>query len=229
MSEMANVKSFQGYLNQIFPGGSLFLILSDREFMMEEMNEFFKNNSRTINAARINQSTNTNRIWIFSPQTQVSANGLLVSQEKSNVHWLRRPDTIHKISNLLISESLKCNVTLPLDNGEGLANLFEKMQLFMPDNFVPSVAAMSGFIMGTCYNDLINEWGEIGIPFLYGVADSCKSEALRCAASLFGAETTRMLNSQKTPSYLFDIIKQTTITVIIDDINKKNQDIYGKK
>ena len=35
-----------------------------------------------------------------------------------------------------------------------------------------------------------------------------------------------ILNSQMTPSYLFQIMKQTTITVIIDDINKKAQDLW---
>ena len=45
---------FQGYLNQIYPGGF-------KELMIEEMNEFFKNNSRTIYAAGI---VGINRIWV---------------------------------------------------------------------------------------------------------------------------------------------------------------------
>ena len=48
MTEMGNVKSFQAYVNQIYPGGSLFLILNDKEFkqlFMEEANNFLQSNS----------------------------------------------------------------------------------------------------------------------------------------------------------------------------------------
>ena len=142
----------------------------------------------------------------------------------SHIRWLSRPDASHRISNMLVCESLQCNISTPLDDGEALVALCKKIQLFMPDNFMPTMATMASFIMGACYTDLIKGWGEVGIPFLYGAAGSCKSKALRYASSLFGAELTHMLNSQTTPSYLFETMKQTTITIIIDDINKKSQD-----
>ena len=74
--------------------------------------------------------------------------------------------------------------------------------------------------------DLVKRWDEVGVPFLFGAAGSCKSEALKCAASLFGTELTHIMNSasQTTSSFLFDIMQQTTITIIIDDLNKKCQD-----
>ena len=59
-----------------------------------------------------------------------------------------------QISNMLLCVSLQCNISTPLDDGEALVNLCNKIQLFMPDNFMPTMAAMAGFIMGICYIDL---------------------------------------------------------------------------
>lgn len=198
MSEMGNVKSFQAYLNQIYPGGFLYLILNDKEFkqlFMEETNAFFKSSSAhsSCRAARIvginTDNENGTRIWVFSQNVQVNENGKQIDSKQSHIYWLKRPDCAHRLSNMLISESLQCSIHTPLDNGEALVKLCRAIQMFMPDNFMPTMATMSAFIMGTCYTDLIRGWGEIGIPFLYGAAGSCKSEASR---SLFGAELTQI-------------------------------------
>ena len=232
MSEMGNVKSFQAYLNQIYPGGSLYIILNDKDFkqlFMEETNKFLCSSVPHYSAARVvgvNVTETTRRIWVFSPTIQIDENGRQVESEHSHIYWLKRPDYAHRLSNMLINESLQCSISTPLDGGKALVNLCCAIQAFMPDNFLPTMATMAAFVMGTCYMDLIKGWGEIGIPFLYGVAGSCKSEALRCAASLFGAEQTHMLNGQTTASYLFQIMKETTITIAIDDISKKSQDTW---
>ena len=230
MSEMGNLKSFLGYLNQIYPGGSLYLLLSDKEFkqlFMEKTNSFLASNTNQCSAARIvgiNVNSDGERIWVLSEKVQMNESGEIVDSTQSHVQWLKQPDSIHRTSNMLIYESLKCSVAMPPDNGEALVNLCQKIKQFMPDNFMPTIASMAAFVMGTCYVDLVKRWGEVGVPFLFGAAGSCKSEALKCAAALFGTELTHIMNSQTTPSFLFDIMQQTTITIIIDDLNKKCQD-----
>lgn len=42
----------------------------------------------------------------------------------------------------------------------------------------------------------------------------------------FRAQSTHLYNSQTTPSHLFDVLKQTTIPIAIDDISEKAQDTW---
>ena len=64
------------------------------------------------------------------------------------------------------------------------------------------------------------------MPLLYGEPGSCKSEAVQCGLALFGAHNSHIFNNQTTPSHLFDVMKQTTIPIAIDDISEKAQDMW---
>ena len=99
----------------------------------------------------------------------------------------------------------------PLDEGECLRDLYAAIEAFMPDNAIACLAAMACFIMGAAYEEVIKHCGHTGVPFLVGEPGSCKTEALLCALSLFGADHSHFFNSQTTPSYLFNVLKRTTI------------------
>ena len=43
---------------------------------------------------------------------------------------------------------------------------------------------------------------------------------------LFGAQKTHLYNNQTTPSFLFDMLKRTTIPIGVDDISEKAQDTW---
>ena len=86
---------------------------------------------------------------------------------------------------------------------------------------------MAGCIMMTAsYKSVIAKCGCSGVSILYGNPGSCKSEALKCGLSLFGAHNTHFYNSQTTPSFLFAALKQTTLPIGLDDINEKAQDTW---
>jgi len=96
----------------------------------------------------------------------------------------------------------------------------------MPDNSVACLATMASCVMGAAYQQIINASGHVGVPFLFGEPGSCKTEAILCGLSLFGAHDTHLMNSQTTPSYLFGALKRTTIPIAVDDINEKTQDTW---
>lgn len=66
------------------------------------------------------------------------------------------------------------------------------------------------------------------MPFLFGEPGTCKSEALKCGLALFGAQKTHLYNNQTTPSFLFDMLKRTKISIGVDDLSEKAEDIYGR-
>ena len=79
--------------------------------------------------------------------------------------------------------------------------------------------------MASAYQDVISCCGCSGVPLLYDEPGSCKSEALKCGVAIFEAQSN-LYNSLTTSSHLFDVLKQTTIPIAIDDINEKSQDTW---
>ena len=77
--------------------------------------------------------------------------------------------------------------------------------------------------MGATYQKVIHHCGHIGVPFLFGEPGSCKTEAIRCVLALFGVHERHFFNSQSTASFVFDVLKRTTIPVAIDDISEQAQ------
>ena len=96
----------------------------------------------------------------------------------------------------------------------------------MPDNSSACLATMASCMMGAAYEPVISHCGHSGVPFLVGEPGSCKTEALLCALSLFGDHESHSFNSQTTASYLFNVLKRTTIPVAIDDISEKAQETW---
>ena len=73
----------------------------------------------------------------------------------------------------------------------------------MPENFTAAMASMSAIVMGASYTSILKMFGCCGVPIPTGPPGSCKSEASKCALSLYGAHESHSCNSQTTPSYLF--------------------------
>lgn len=230
MSDIANsVKHFMVSVNQEFPGGSLFLLLTDAEFKKMLMNlssKMLENNATTKFAVEIigrNEFQGSNPIWIFSEATQISKQGVFVASETSPFLWLRR---MANGANTLVQESLQCQIATPLDSGEALRDLCRSIQKFMPENFLPAVATITSVIMGANYTSILKSFGCCGVPVLQGPVGSCKSEASKCALSVFGAHNSHTFNSQTTPSYLFKAASKTTIPIIVDDVTERAADAW---
>ena len=224
-------KQLCSYLNQVFPGGALFLLASDgdlKRLLMELTAELLNDvGCRNITASRIigvNSTPNKEDVWVFSPKVAIHSEGRFLDRAGSPVMWLERP--ARDSTNQLITDSLICHIPTPLDGGESLRHLIVAIQSFMPENFVSAMAAMACCMMGASYKEVIKESGCCGVPILYGEAGCCKSEALKCGLALFGAERTHLYNSQTTPSFLFETLKQTTIPLGIDDISEKASDSW---
>ena len=86
MSEMSNIK-LNAYLNQVFPGGALFLVANDHEFkrlFMELSNEVLgAENCRKVYAATMvgrNVTRSNNPEWIFGPNLHISPEGQLIAE-----------------------------------------------------------------------------------------------------------------------------------------------------
>ena len=124
MSEVSGtVKQFLIVVNQQFPGGALFLLLTDHEFrklMMEMTNKMME--GRQLYAARligrncISQST----FWVMSEDVQIKSDGQLAQPDDTPFMWLRR---LVNGNNILLQESLVCKIATPLDNGESIPQL----------------------------------------------------------------------------------------------------------
>ena len=217
---------------QQFPGGTLFLLLSDQEFkkvQMEISSKMLKENSPGCqkHVARIvgkNQFEGDEPFWVFSDTVQISANGMLVENEnESPFLWLQR--LVHG-TNILLQESLKCTISTPLDNGQSLSDLCLAIRAFMPENFAAAMATISVVIMGSKYTSILKMFGCCGVPILKGPPGSCKSEASKCALSIFGAHESHTCNNQTTPSYLFKAASKTTVPICVDDVNEKAADSW---
>ena len=229
MSELSHLKQLCSYMNQVFPGGALFLIASDNEFkrlFMELTSSVLQNDGcRKATAARIvgrNSSPPHASEWVFNPQVHIDTHGNLVALDESNFLWLETPSN----TNALANSQLACTIKTPLDRGEALNTMCAAIEAFMPENTTSVLATMAACMMASTYQDIVSCCGCSGVPLLYGEPGSCKSEALRCGLALFGAQSTHLYNSQTTPSHLFDVLKQTTIPIAIDDISEKAQDTW---
>ena len=183
MTEVSStVKQFTMSINQQFPGGTLFLLLSDQEFkkfLMDESSKMLEENTPGCqkHAARIvgkNQLEGDEPFWVFPDTVQVSSNGVLVEDAESPYLWLQR--LVHG-TNILLQESLKCSITTPLDNGQSLSDLCLATRAFMPENFAAAMATVSAVVMGSNYTSILKMFGCCGVPILTGPPGSCKSEA----------------------------------------------------
>ena len=172
MSEVSGtVKQFVTAVNQQFPGGALFLLLTDHEFrklMMEMTNEMMEDDqggrlyaARLIGRNRIDQST----FWVMSEDVQITHDGDLAQQGDTPFRWLRR---LVNGSNVLLQESLACKIATPLDDGDCLTGLCLAIRKFMPENFLAAMATMSACIMGANYTSILSTFGCCGVPMLTG-------------------------------------------------------------
>ena len=212
--------------------GPLYLLATNSELkrlLMELTGELLQNDSlRKVRAARkvgINIGPENEKVWVFSPKSVVSAGGRLLDADTSPVMWLERPINT---TNILINSSLSCSIETPLDDGEAFRNLCYEIQCFMPENFLPTLASMSACVMAASYQQVIASCGCIGVPLLYGVPGSCKSEALKCGLALFRAQKSHLFNSQTTSSFLFQALTQTTIPLELTTSVKRHRK-HGKK
>lgn len=218
MSELSNLKQFSGYINQVFPGAALFLVCTDGEFkrfFMELTHAFLQDSDRrSVFGARFigrNVASNGAEAWVLSKTAQLHPDGSWIEPSTSQLVWLTTPGCEHSDT-----KSLACSVQYPLDQGRSLQNL-SAIKAFMPENSVACLATMACCVMGATYQDVVRHCGHIGVPFMFGEPGSCKTEAIRCALALFGAHESHFYNSQTTASFLFDVLKRTTIPVAIDD------------
>lgn len=83
-----------------------------------------------------------------------------------------------------------------MDDGEALKNLYAAVEAFMPDNSVACLATMASCVLRAAYQQIINVSGHVGVPFLFGEPGSCKTEAVLCGLSLFGAHDTHLMNTR---------------------------------
>lgn len=192
MSEVSStVKQFMISINQQFPGGTLFLLLSDHEFkklLMDLSSAMLESSSDTCQkyVVRIvgrNQLGEEDPVWVFSEEIQISSNGSVVTGNDSPFLWLRH---IINGSNVLVQESLQCMISTPLDAGESLNNLCLAVRRFMLENFTAAMATISAVVMGANCVSILKMFGCCGVPILTGPPGSCKSEASKCGLSVFG-------------------------------------------
>ncbi len=228
MELSGHVKQFTTFINQLFPGGALFLLLSDSEFkklMMQLSSEMLEGEQGKKVAARLvgENTLDGKSYWVLSDSVQLSADGSLLQQGQSPFLWLRR---LVNGNNILLEETLACKVCTPLDDGESVLPLCQSIQKFMPENFMPAMATIAACLMGANYLNVLRMFGCCGVPMLTGAPGSCKSEAAKCGLALFGAHESHCFNNQSTPSYLFKILNKTTIPVVIDDITAKAADTW---
>ena len=225
------VKQFTISINQRFRGGTLFLLLTDQEFkkfLMEMSSEMLEENSagcrkhapQTIGR---NQLEGGKPFWVLSETVQISGSSTLIeNSDESLFLWLQR---LINGSNILLQEPLKCVVSIPLDNGQGITDLCLTIRAFMPEIFTAAMATMSAVAMGSNYTCILRC---CGVPILTRPPGSCKSEATKCALSPFGAYESHTCNNQTTPSYLFKAASKITIPIYVDDISEKSADAWEK-
>ena len=188
------MKQFTISINQQFPGGTLFLLLSHQHFkifLMEMSSKMLEDNSPSCrkHAARIigRNQIGGEPFWVFSETDQISGSGILIeNDDESPFLWLQH--LINK-SNVL-QESLKCAVATPLDNGQSITNLCLAIRAFMPEHFAATMATISAVVMGSNYTYILKMFGCCGVPILTGPPGSCKSEATKCALTFWSTRGT---------------------------------------
>ena len=96
----------------------------------------------------------------------------------------------------------------------------------MPENVLPAAAAIASVRMGASYAAILKSFGCCGVPALKGPVGACKSEASKCALSVFGAHTTHTFSSQTTASYFFKAASKTTIPIVVDYVSERAADSW---
>ena len=231
MTELSgNVVQLTTYLNMVFPSGALFLVCTPAELkkLLLHLTGELLESKKEVHAARLvgRNVTHGTAVWVFSQSAVFSSTGDSLCPSKSPVLWLERPHLTTTRGNLLLKDSLACDVSTPLDRGESFISLCAAVQGFMPENFVATMATMAAGLMAASYRQVISACGCMGVPILFGEPGSCKSEALKCCLALFGADKTHFFNSQTTVSYIFDVLTSTTLPIGLDDINARAQDTW---
>ena len=91
MTELGNVKQFTTFANQQFPGGSLFLLLSDTEFkrfMMQLSSKMLdEEHGRRKNAARLVGENKLDEESYWLCQSQYSFQQMAHYWRKENLHF----------------------------------------------------------------------------------------------------------------------------------------------
>ena len=104
--------------------------------------------------------------------------------ESAPVLWLERLTSSSNSTNLLLNESLACStVTLWIMEKHCWSWLRQHNGCLHHGSILQTICGCSG------------------ISIFYGNPGSCKSEALKCGQSLFGAYNIHFYNSQTTPSF----------------------------
>ena len=232
MTELSgNVAQLSTYLNLVFPSGALFLVCTPAElkWLLLQLTGELLESGKKVTAARLvsrNIAPNEVIVWVLSQKVVLSSIGVYLSEGQSPVLWLERPQVLCARGNLLLKDSLACNITIPLDDGESFISLCTAIQGFMPENFVATMATMACGLMAASYSMVIATCGYMGVPILFGEPGCCKSEALKCCLSIFGTDKTHFFNSQTTISYIFEVLSSTTLPIGLDDISEKAQDTW---
>ena len=117
-------------------------------------------------------------------------------------------------TNILLQESLKCTISTPLDNGQSVSDLCLAIRAFMPENFAAAMATICAVVMGSNYTSILKMFACCGVSNLAGPPGSRKSEASKCALSIFGAHESLTCNNHTTPSYLFNAASKTAVPII---------------
>ena len=189
MSELSGtVKHFQTFINHVFPGGALFVLLTDGEFkkllmqLSSNMLEEQQGQGQEQYAARIvgENKHGENTFWVLSESLQLSADGNLVLQGQSPYDdWSMGQTSSFK--NHLHARSSHLLTVVRASVHSAI------LQRFMPENFMPAMATAAACLMGANYLSILQAFGCCGVPLLTGPPGSCKSEAAKCTLALFGA------------------------------------------
>jgi len=122
MSEFSNLKQFSGYINQVFPGATLFLVCTDgefKQFFMELTRAFLQDTDRrSVFGARFigrNVASNGAEAWVLSKTAQLHPDGSWIEPSTSQFVWLTTPGCEHSVT-----KSLACSVQYPLDQGRSI-------------------------------------------------------------------------------------------------------------
>ena len=135
------VKQFAIAVNQQFPGGALFMLISDHEFrklmmdmtsrMMESYSDHQRHAARLIGRNSIEQSV----YWIMSEAVQITNDGNIIEDE-SPFLWVRR---LVNGTNILLQETLACKVATPLDSGEKFSHSCQKILCLLWQQWQPAL------------------------------------------------------------------------------------------
>ena len=134
LNDFGNLKMFTAGINQVFPGGALFLVCNEVEFkhFMMELTTYFlqQDHYRKVVAVKVigkNCANNGDEEWIFPSSLQVDMSSTLV-QPRELMFILLHDNPV--------TRSLQCPVFTPLDEGSALKDLNSAIEAFMPDMFV---------------------------------------------------------------------------------------------